>query len=40
MLHTVYLVDDDPEFLSSFGELLTGEGFRVLLFQSGDQHAG
>jgi FixJ family two-component response regulator len=37
MLHTVYLVDDDPEFLSSFGELLTGEGFRVLLFQSGDQ---
>jgi CheY-like chemotaxis protein len=37
MLHTVYLVDDDPEFLSAFGEYLVGEGFRVMLFQSGDQ---
>src|SRR5262245_42143407 len=37
MRHTLYLVDDDPIFLSSFGEILAGEGFRVLMFQSGEQ---
>jgi FixJ family two-component response regulator len=37
MRHTLYLVDDDPTFLSSFGEVLVDQGFRVELFQSGEQ---
>jgi FixJ family two-component response regulator len=37
MPHTIYLVDDDPEFLASFGEFLIAQGFRVVLFQGGDQ---
>jgi CheY-like chemotaxis protein len=37
MRHTLYVVDDDPIFLSSFGELLVEHGYRVVLFQSGEQ---
>ena len=36
MRHTIYLVDDDPDFLASFGEQLVDLGFRVVMFQSGD----
>jgi two-component system, sensor histidine kinase ChiS len=34
--HTIYLVDDDPDFLASFGEHLVDLEFRVVMFQSGD----
>src|SRR4029450_11413364 len=37
MPHTLYVVDDDPLFLSSFGQLLVDHGYRVMLFQSGEQ---
>ena len=37
MQHTLYVVDDDPLFLSSFGQLLVDQGYRVMLFQSGEQ---